>query len=262
MRFFKNKFHIAVLAIFISLIHVSTASAVGALVIQISAKGGVSSATTTLDTSTGDLLVVYIPHYYVNTANLVLTDSRSGCASPCNTWTQKNVYGNGNTGSTLFYAWGTGIHVGTSHTFLLSGSSTFSSIFVLVFSGSKTSADPFVDQSGGSNANTTTCQWAASKGSSGQIAVASVSNDTSGVTFTKPTGYTSAGTLHLDYEAGDGNASGGQVAYLILSAATQPTWTLSASHANACAGAVFDVAAGGGGGTVTPKLGIIGVGDQ
>lgn len=97
-----------------------------------------------IDTTGATLLILAFPDIVVGTATV--TDSKS------NAWACRNTLAE--VAVNICYAYDT-TKVGAGHTFTINGASTFASMAVAAFSGTKTSADPLDQESSATDASGT-----------------------------------------------------------------------------------------------------------
>lgn len=93
-----------------------------------------SAATPAVDTSGADFLVVVISGRFGLSNIPTITDSTSGCSSPCNTWHLINSSFRGDTSNGVIVAYASNPTVGPSHTITVSQSNLFPAIFMAAFS--------------------------------------------------------------------------------------------------------------------------------
>lgn len=210
------------------------------LVNHVEAALGVNGGTTgAIDTTGASFLVLAVGWYVGGTAPSV-SDSKS------NTWVPLTQQSFGGVSSSRLY-YSIAPTVGSGHTFTASGSSSYSSICVLAFSGSH--ASPY-DQENGSGATSSTIQAGSLTPSEDNcLVVAGVCPSDGSGNISINGGFTEYDIIWVI-----GNNEGCGIGYLIqtTAAAANPTWTMDASSAVTATIATFKAAAGGGGGGVHP----------
>lgn len=211
-----------------------------ALVNHVEAALGVNGGTTgSIDTSGASFLVLSVGWYVGGTAPTI-SDSKS------NTWTAltQQSWG-GVSANRLYYC--ASPSVGSGHTFTASGSSSYSSMCVLAFSGSH--ATPY-DQENGSGATSATIQPGSITPPEDNCLVVSgvCPSDSSGAIAIN------GGFTEYDIPWVIGVNEGCGIGYLIQTTATaaNPTWTMDASSFVTATSATFKAAAGGGGSVFNP----------
>lgn len=228
-----------------------------ALVTHTIAQSPDSNAITTgaIDTTSGTLLVAMVTYYQPNKAALAISDSKG------NTWvaiaTAEDSGGGGGGGMRMYYV--KNPTVGAGHTFTGGGTATYSSIFVLAFSGTDTTA--LRDQENAAStlypATVTTKQpGSVTPTADGEVLVTGLSHSSvAGATYSIDSGFA------ISDQASDivAKAFGGAFAYLVqgTAAAINPTWTANAADQLEVGIDTFKAAAGG---AVQQRLMLVGVG--
>jgi hypothetical protein len=208
-------------------------------VIASASKGApvVSSSVTTdaIDTTGADLIVIATSVDNGST-QATPTDSKS------NTWTAL-----GNSASTvrvkLYYAWGSGIAVGSGHTFSYNASDSFPSIAVIAFSGALVASDPINLENGASSAGATSLQTGSVSPAGTDLFVTGIGwNAEAYVNFS----INSAFTKQVGNDNVGGLAYGIAMAYKESGSAENPTWSRTNSDYMATRIASFKGAGGDG----------------
>lgn len=187
-----------------------------ALVNNVSGSGANTFTSSGVDTSGSNLLVVVVSG---NAAAGTLSDSNS------NTWSPLTAHSDGANQVQISYA--KNATVGTGHTFTMTGSSIFTSICVLAFSGADTTA-PFDQENGtqgGGFDNTNFLPGSITPGSNNEVVVSGVSfNNTQ--TMSVNSGL--AITDQVNFTGGTNYGCAG--AYIVqgTAAAINPQWTMTA----------------------------------
>lgn len=198
--------------------------------------GGTSSA---IDTTGADLLV-FLVSCHIGTPTV--SDSKG------NTWNALTRSGTGNTAAQIFYA--KNPTVGTGHTFTISGTEIYPSVYVQAFSGADLT-DPFDQESGAvANSVATIQPGAITPSANDALLVTLVSHERASASINS--GFTESGDIGIG-----GNIIAGAAAYLIQTSAASvnPTWTIPSSATDGIATRMASfLAAGGGGGAVVPVL--------
>src|ERR1017187_5879110 len=96
--------------------------------------GGMSAA---IDTTGGDFAVIAVASF--TSGGFTISDARTGCANPCNTWTSTlTQYSSGGIYPYLKFYYSQNHTVGAGHTFSCVGVGTYCKFDVAAFSGMKT----------------------------------------------------------------------------------------------------------------------------
>lgn len=208
-----------------------------AYVTGITANLGVNGGTTSSVDSTGGNIVIVAVASYQSSAAPTVSDSKG------NTYTAlTEQVAAGSHRVQLFYA--ANATVGSGHTFTVTGSTTYSSISVNVFSGAKTTS-PFDVQNGANGGATSLATGSVTPSENDEVVVAGIALDSAPSSLTINSGFS---TPSVAYFAG-GSAYGVGSAYIIqtTAGATNPTWSWTGSSGQAAAIATFKVATGGSG---------------
>lgn len=205
-----------------------------------------------LNTTGSDTLVVFAsPNPVQNSVTMSISDSHTGCASPCNTWTRPSFPSN--YVASLWYV--TNASVGTSASFTVSCSGNcYSVLFVAAFSGGPSSSA--VDQLNANNINGVASigPGSVTTTASGDLLVAVESvNNTSGTVSIN-----SSFTITDQVSGTGGNNYGGALAYLVQSSAgaVNPTWTYANTVSTTDAGIISFFKSGG----FVPQIGAFAIG--
>ncbi len=190
------------------------------LIANTSASGSIGFTTADIDTTGADLLVIMetIDDLY----NTDPTDSKT------NTWTQLTSYTQTNVRVRVWYSVPTS--VGSGHNFTAPGA-PFGSLFVAAFKGALQTAPN--DQQNGANGFVNTLQpGSITPSEANELIVTVLGINAAGVPISINSGFTELGP-EIDFGAAD--HYGGQMAYLIqtAAAAVNPTWTRT--DTNGCA---------------------------
>jgi hypothetical protein len=152
-----------------------------------------------------------------------ITDSVTGCGSPCNTWTALTSYGI-SPQNRIYYAQNP--TVGTNHIITCSGGGTYPAFSVYAFSGMLTSGVFDSGTDSGATGTSTIIQPGSITPSSGhRLLISSLGENTPGTTVTVDSSFSTPDLLG----AGGGTNYGLATSYLIQTTGTtvNPTWTLS-----------------------------------
>ena len=183
-----------------------------------SSDAGETCVTSAINTTGASLLVVGLSFDYDGGGSV--SDSKS------NTWNALTISGaSGGGGAKLFYA--TNPTVGSGHTFSAGASFLYASIFVLAFSGAKTTS-PFDQQNGASGDATTLATGSVTPSENNEVLVTVLEINGAGL----PVSINSSFIKQESKEFSGGNAYGGSIAYLIqtTAGAVNPTWTRTNSN--------------------------------
>lgn len=202
---------------------------VAGITANLGANGGTTSS---VDSTGGNLVVVAVSSYDLTSAPTV-SDSKG---NTYNALTAR-VYA-GSHRVQLFYA--ENATVGSGHTFTVTGSTSYASISVNVFSGAKSSG-AFDQQNGAAGANSPASTGSVTPTEDNEVVVAGIALDSA------PSGLSINGgfsTPAVAYFAG-GSAYGVGSAYLIQTTATaaNPAWSWTGGSQEPTAIATFRVAA-------------------
>lgn len=194
-----------------------------ALVGQVKGNGNDNYTTGSMDTTGADLLVACFAD--AGGAVPTITDSKG------NTWVLGRRAVPIDWGSSIYYAWGTGLVVGTGHTFTFTKTDQFGSAQVFAFSGGQIATDP-LDQTNQNHALTSTTMQPGSvtPTTDGQLVIAHDTWDNEASMATVDSGFVTPS--YGDIGTG-GVYLGSGSSYLIQTnaAAVNPTFTLpSTSH--------------------------------
>lgn len=205
-------------------------------------KGAVSGANVTtdaVDTTGANFLIVGIAWWNGAASTPGVTDARTGCASPCNTWTALTAYSDGTNSVQFFYAKNATGSAG--HQITTTGlNGGYSIVLFRAYSGVDTSA-PFDVQNGitGAYSSNTICQAGSiTPAGANELLVALYGADTASAAGSIDSSFTDLDALG----ASSGNYAGGATAYLVYSgtSAQNPTWTNSGgTNEAACTIAAF-----------------------
>jgi hypothetical protein len=203
-----------------------------AYVTGVTANLGVNGGTTSSVDSTGGNLVVVAVASYEPSAAPTVSDSKG---NTYNALTEQI-----DTGShriQLFYA--ANATVGSGHTFTVSGSTSYSSISVNVFSGAKTTS-PFDQQNGAGTGSSPLSTGSVTPTENDEVIVAGIGLDSAASALSINGGFS---TPAVAYFAG-GSAYGVGSAYLIqtTAAAANPAWSWTGGDQQTAAIATFKVA--------------------
>ncbi len=186
-----------------------------ALLAQAKGNGNGTYSTGALDSTGASLLVVVFTD---NGTQPAISDSKG------NTWFVAKRQSVGR-GETIAYAWGSGLVVGTGHTFTFTLAAQFGSGQAWAFSGVETASDPLDQTNGGGNAFTTTqATGSVTPTADGELLISGLGFDNQAALPTVNGGFS---TPYGDIGSG-GAYLGSASAYLIQStaAAANPTWTI------------------------------------
>lgn len=205
--------------------------------------------------STGmDLCVLGIGEFN-SASGVAVTDSVTGCPSPCNTWHSLTAYSSTSGQAQIW--WSRLTTAGTSHVVSLAASSYFGAFAVACFSGSNASQTP--GDHGGTSGSASTLQASSGLGTSGDLVVSAFE---SGGASSFPTSINSSFSQTDDVAGVGGTNYPISLAYKAVSGSENPTWTASASSELATALANFAGTGGGGGCSAPPsQLTTVGVGN-
>lgn len=215
-----------------------------AYVTGVTANLGVNGGTTSsVDSTGGNLIVVAVASYDLSSAPTV-SDSKGNTYSALTAQSSA-----GSHRIQLFYA--ANATVGSGHTFTVTGSTSYSSISVNVFSGAKTTS-PFDQQNGASGGSTSLATGSVTPTEDNEVVVAGIALDSAPSSLTINSSFS---TPAVAYFAG-GSAYGVGSAYKIqtTAAAVNPTWSWTVSSGQAAAIATFKVAAAAGGKIPAPLI--------
>lgn len=212
------------LAFFVLLLWAFPANATIALVAHVlgetAAQAG-PGTTAAINTTGADFIVIGVSTNAPSGGTI--TDSLTGCASPCNTWTRLTPQqASTNAGTVLFYS--TNPTVGANHVFVYTNTNQFPSLAVAAFSGVATSSPK--DQENGANSG------ASQVGSLQTGSVTPTINSELVVTSVATSGSPTF-SINSSFTITDQTTSGGgfwlALGYLIQTTATaaNPTWTLA-----------------------------------
>ena len=181
------------------------------------ASGGGAAAA--MNTTGANFLALVITDF----AAVTVTDSVTGCSSPCNTWTALTSYP-ATPGVRMYYAQNP--TVGTNHIVTVAGTSSFVSFCVLAFSNMLTSG-VFVsgtDQHANGAGSTLQC-CSITPPSGHQVVIAGIGVSSTSITLSIDSGMTISDQFAYDPALGWGVGA----AYKIQTTGTaiDPTWTLS-----------------------------------
>lgn len=210
-------------------------------------QGGTANSVTTsaIDTTGSKLLVVITTQFGAVLGTL--TDSATGCASPCNTWTKLTTQDIAGTSSSAIY-YAANPTVGANHVFVISGSAIYPGIAVAGFSGVKTSSPRDQENGAVGVAATSRTTGAVVPTENGELLVTGLGDTTGASSITINSGFTITGTVA--YNAG--SSFGQSLAYFVqgTAASINPTWSWSASNTVAATIATFKMVASSGGYTL------------
>ncbi len=207
-----------------------------AYVTGVTANLGVNGGTTSsVDSTGGNLIVVAVASYEPSTAPTV-SDSKG---NTYNALTAQIVSGLHRI--QLFYA--EGATVGSGHTFTVTGSTSYASISVNVFSGAKASS-AFDQQNGAGSGGSPLSTGSVTPTEDNEVVVAGISMDSAPSALSINGGFSTPAVV---YFAG-GSAYGVGSAYLIQTTATaaNPAWSWTGGSNETAAIATFKAAAAGG----------------
>jgi hypothetical protein len=212
----------------------ASAPAAITLINHSTANGTDTFSTTGVDTTGANFLAVALD--YFDSAPPALTDSATGCASPCNTWTALTKSGpDAAAGSTIIY-YACNATVGANHVFTATRTGQQATLTMEAFSNVKTTTC-FESENGAIGALVSTLQGGSvTPAASGDLVIAAIQPGNS-TTLSIDSGFTIT-----DFIVSSGGVSyAGGMAYLVVSstAAQNPTWTMSNSTNETAANAVF-----------------------
>lgn len=207
-----------------------------AYVTGVTANLGVNGGTTSSVDSTGASLLVVVVSSYDLSSEPTLTDSKG------NTWTGLTAQGPGGSNQRVRIFYAANPTVGSSHTFTLSGSTTYSSVSALAFSGAKT-ASPFDQQNGATGGSTSLATGSVTPSEDGELVVAGIALDSAPSSLTIDSGFSTPAVVY--FLGGSSYGVGSAYKIQTTAAAVNPTWSWTGSSGQAAAIATFKVAAGG-----------------
>lgn len=217
----------------LSLLYISTYAQIAIVTSYSVAVGGSGGTSASGNTTGANLLVAVLGYFRSSSPNI--SDSKG------NSWTLVQKYEDplSNAGVAIYYAWGSGIVVGSSHTF--STTSHFAGLFVLAVSGARSATTP-LDQFNGTAVNSASNPLntgSISPTATGTIVITGVYQNAADPAPTTPSGYTLMGAFAVgtSYPCG--------AAYKILSGsgAENPGWGVMAGDNGAAIVANFLVPA-------------------
>lgn len=190
---------------------------------QCSSDGNGFTTSPGIDTTGADFIAVEIS----SNGTPTLSDNKSI------TYTALTVQMDATTTEAGFYKAGVGGSTGSGHTWTVTGGSTFACIFVLAFSGIKTTS-ALTSQAGnfdGVGDASIQC-GSVTPATSGDLIVSYVAANAS--TFSINSSFTATET-----NDNTGNARGGGIAYKVVTAAENPTWSFMGSPHSGCTNGAF-----------------------
>ncbi len=199
---------------------------------SLGANGG---TTTGISTAGANAIVVALSFAQSAAGSMSLSDTIGGQNNGAPTAGNQTCVSSGSCNQ-LFW-WTNPAHVGSGHQFIVSGTSSWSSIAVIPLTGMVTSG--LLDTQGAGSSSSTPCvPGSITPGTGNKVVISSLST-TQVETITPPTGYTSPGGLQF-VQAG-GTTYGLYVSYLIQTpngATTNPSWVMSGGSSS-CTDAAF-----------------------
>jgi hypothetical protein len=212
---------------------VPTSTRAAAALVSSQCAGGTQNTVTTaaIDTTGANLLVIAVT--FDTTATQTISDSKG------NTWNALTRTTNTSSGAVLY--WSTPTSVGSSHTFSNTGTSNFSSICVMAFSGAAAST-PFDQENGATNSSTTLQPGSITPSQNNEIVVTGFGFNQAGTPVSINSSFTQP-TAAIEFSSGAHYGLG--MAYIIQTTATavNPTWTRTNTQTNAARIASFKSAA-------------------